>query len=306
MYPMDLEEFMWAIDQTALFDFVKEMFAKAKPLGQALHRKMMENTRAFLIVGGMPQAVQSYVDTKDFRKVDVIKRNILTLYRNDISKYAGRSAANVTRIFDNIPALLQQPDKRFRPSKIKPHARMRDFYEAIFWLNESRVVNPCYNTTEPTIPLALNKDESKVKLYMADTGLLVSMAFSKSALESGDIYTKILHGKLEFNKGMIVENLIAQLLCSSGEPLFFYKNSGIGNAADRMEIDFLICKENITSRHNVIPIEVKSTNRYTITSLEKFIFKFTNYLSTPVVLHTGDVELENNIKYLPIYMAGLL
>lgn len=306
MYPMDLEEFMWATGQDMLFDFVREQYKTNSPLGQRLHRQMMDTLRIYLLVGGMPQAVISYIERKDMRDVDVIKRSIISLYRNDISKYAGRSAPNVTQIFDNIPGLLQQHEKRFRPSKVKKGARMRDFSESIFWLDESRVVNFCYNSTEPSVGLSLNKDTSKIKLYMADTGLLVSMAFGQGELEQGKIYEKILRGKLEFNKGMLIENLVAQLLRSAGHPLFFYTSASTRNADDRMEIDFLIRKSEITSRHNICPIEVKSTNRYRLTSLDKFKKKFNEYLGTSIVLHTKDLEIKDGITYLPIYMAGLL
>lgn len=306
MYPMDLEEFMWATGQDMLFDFVREQYKTNSPLGQRLHRQMMDTLRTYLLVGGMPQAVISYIGRKDMRDVDVIKRSIISLYRNDISKYAGRSAPNVTQIFDNIPGLLQQHEKRFRPSKVKKGARMRDFSESIFWLDESRVVNFCYNSTEPSVGLSLNKDTSKIKLYMADTGLLVSMAFGQGELEQGKIYEKILRGKLEFNKGMLIENLVAQLLRSAGHPLFFYTSASTRNADDRMEIDFLIRKSEITSRHNICPIEVKSTNRYRLASLDKFKKKFNEYLGTPIVLHTKDLEIKDGITYLPIYMAGLL
>lgn len=306
MYPMDLEEFMWATGQDMLFDFVREQYKTSTPLGQRLHRQMMDTLRTYLLIGGMPQAVISYIERKDMRDVDVIKRSIISLYRNDISKYAGRSAPNVTQIFDNIPGLLQQHEKRFRPSKVKKGARMRDFSESIFWLDESRVVNFCYNSTEPSVGLSLNKDTSKIKLYMADTGLLVSMAFGQGELEQGKIYEKILRGKLEFNKGMLIENLVAQLLRSAGHPLFFYTSASTRNADDRMEIDFLIRKSEITSRHNICPIEVKSTNRYRLTSLDKFKKKFNEYLGTSIVLHTKDLEIKDGITYLPIYMAGLL
>ena len=306
MYPMDLEEFMWAIDQKMLFDFVREQYAKKEPLGQHLHRQMMDLCRTYLLVGGMPQAVLSYVENKNLREVDAIKRNIIALYRNDISKYAGRSAPNVTRIFDAIPSLLQQHEKRFRPGKVKSGARMKDFHNAMFWLDESRVVNFCYAATEPSVGLALNRDDSKVKLYMADTGLIVSMAFGPGELEQEGIYEKILRNKLEFNKGMLVENLAAQLLRSSGHPLYFFSNQSRVNPDDRMEIDFLIRKENVTSRHNICPIEVKSSPRYTTTSLERFKTKFNTYFGTSIILHTKDMEIRDGILYLPLYMTGLL
>lgn len=306
MYPMDLEEFMWATEQDMLFDYVKNRFSAMAPLGQALHRQMMDALRTYLLVGGMPQAVLSYLESKDIREVDSIKRSILALYRNDISKYAGRSAPKVTQIFDNIPGMLQQHDKRFRPSVAKKGARMKDYSEAMFWLDESRVVNFCYNTTEPSVGLTLNKDLAKVKLYMADTGLLISMAFGSGELEQAGIYEKILRGKLEFNKGMIVENLVAQLLRSNAHDLFYYTCSSRDNSEDRMEIDFLIRKENITSRHNICPIEVKSSPRYSLTSLQKYDRKFHNYLGQSYVLHTKDLEIKDGLIYLPLYMTGLL
>lgn len=306
MYPMDLEEFMWANGQDMLFDFVKTRFESLAPLGQALHRQMMEALRTYMLVGGMPQAVMSYVERKDMRDVDATKRSILALYRNDISKYAGKSAPVVTRVFDSIPGLLQQHEKKFRPAFIKKGSRMRDFSDTIFWLDESRVVNFCYATTEPSVGLALNRDDAKVKLYMADTGLLVSMAFDSGDLEQGGIYEKILRGKLEFNKGMLIENLVAQLLRASGHQLYFYSCSSREYSEDRMEIDFLIRKKMVTSKHNVSPIEVKSSPRYRLSSLEKFGKKFSNYFGTSYVLHTKDLEIKDGIIYLPLYMAGLL
>ncbi len=306
MHPMDLEEFMWANGQEMLFDFVKAQYASLSPLGQSLHRQMMESLRTYILVGGMPQAVLSFVEHKDMREVDAIKRSILALYRNDISKYAGRSAPKVTLLFDNIPGMLQQHEKRLRPSKIRNGTKMKDFSEPLFWLDESRVVNLCYNTTEPSVGLALNKDESKVKMYMADTGLLVSMAFSAGELEQQGIYEKILRGKLEFNKGMLIENLVAQMLRTSGHSLFYYTCSSREDASERMEIDFLIRKEKVTSRHNICPIEVKSSPRYTLTSIEKYNKKFHNYLGQSYILHSKDLEIKNNFVYLPLYMASLL
>lgn len=304
MYPMDFEEFLWALDSDDLFTFAKEQINNKKTVGQPIHRKLMDLMRTYMVVGGMPQAVLSYIQTKDFTQVEAVKKNILTLYRNDISKYAGKSAPNVTRIFDNIPGLLSQHEKRFRPSKVTSNGRLRTFFEPLFWLDESRVVNLCYSTTEPSVGLALNRDDSKLKIYMADTGLLVTLAIYTGEFTLNTLYEKIITGKLEFNKGMIVENLVAQLLRSNGIPLFFYSSTSRENSRDRMEIDFLVRKTHITTRHNIIPIEVKSSNRYSLSSLEKFTTKFKNYLAYPLVLHTGDYLQKDGIEYLPLYMAG--
>lgn len=306
MYPMDLEEFAWATGNEILYDYIKTQYTQSAPLGPALHRKAMELTRAYILVGGMPQAVFAYSQSKDFIEVDAIKRGIVDLYRSDIAKYAGRQTARVTQVFNNIPSALQRHEKRFRPSSMKKGSRMRDFSDAMFWLDESRVANFCYGATEPSVALALNRDEGKVKLYMADTGLLVSMAFSERELTGDGIYEKILRGKLEFNKGMLTENFVAQQLRAAGHSLYFYSNSSRDNAADRMEIDFMIRKADVTSRHNINAIEVKSGSGYALTSLIKCQKKFSQYMGCSYVLHTGDVKKEGDIIFLPIYMTGLL
>ncbi|MCM1489997.1 MAG: ATP-binding protein [Muribaculum sp.] len=193
MYAMDFEEYLWAIGKGDIYELVRKCFENKKSLGQSVHRSMMELIRSYILVGGMPQAVESYVATKDYTIVDGIKRSILALYRNDVSKYAGKQAARVTTIYDNIPGLLQQHEKRIRPSMLKKGGRMRDFSEALFWLNESRIINPCYAATEPSVSLSLNKDDSKVKLYMADTGLLISMAFEREQLVK-EVYETDMNG----------------------------------------------------------------------------------------------------------------
>ena len=250
------------------------------------------------------QAVQEYIISKDFDRVDHIKRNILKLYRSDISKYAYGEEQKVTRIFDQIPSMLQRHEKRFRIGDIKLGARSRDYEKSLFWLEESRVANICYATTAPNVGLELNKEQYKFKLYLADTGLLISQAFSERD-ELNELYRKLMFDKLEVNKGMLVENIVAQMLKASGKELFYY-SAYSDKADDRMEIDFLIRKPHVTSRHNISPIEVKSSNRYTLSSLRKCIKKFSAYTTTPYVLHSGDLKIDEGIVYLPLYMTPLL
>ncbi|MBQ6100986.1 MAG: ATP-binding protein [Bacteroidales bacterium] len=302
MFPMDFEEFLWAIGKDDLMDYVRECFEAKRPLGAALHHKTMELFRQYMIVGGMPQAVEIYAKEKDFDRVDHIKRNILKIYRADISKYATGYEQKVTRIFDAIPSQLQKHEKRFRIGALEKGARTRDYANAFFWLEESRVVNVCYAATEPNIGLYLNRDDARMKLYMADTGLLIAMAFSEKDIHQGQLYKKLMFDKLEVNKGMLVENIVAQMLRSTGNELYFYSNPS-RTAEDRMEIDFLIRKPSVTSRHNISPIEVKSSTRYTLSSLEKCICKYGEYLSTPYVLHSSDLMEKDGITYLPLYMA---
>lgn len=305
MYPMDFEEFLWAMGEDMLMDFVRKQFESLQPMG-ALHRKTLDYFRQYMIVGGMPQAVLSYSEKKDFEEVDAIKRDILRLYRNDISKYAFEATTKVTRIFDDIPSQLQKHEKKFRMSSISVSARMRDYEDSFFWLDDARIVNICYNATEPSVGLKLNMDRTALKCYLGDTGLLISQAFDENGLMEEQLYRKLMLGKLEVNQGMLVENVVAQMLKASGHKLFFFSKSDREDASNNMEVDFLIRKRTVTSRHNICPIEVKSSSRYTYTSLNKFRTKYAEQLATPYVLHTGDVETQDGVVFLPLYMASLL
>lgn len=305
MHPMDFEEFLWAMGQDMLMSYVRDCFEKRMPVGP-LHRKVTEMLRLYMLVGGMPQAVQSYVETQDFTQVDEVKRDILTLYRNDIHHYTDNDEFRVTAIFDAIPGQLQRHEKKFRLAEISTDARMREYESSFVWLNEAKIVNLCYNTTEPSVGLRLNDDRTTLKCYMADTGLLISHAFDEKGIVSEAIYRKLLLGKLEINQGMITENLVAQMLRASDNKLYFYSRTDRNDAANRMEIDFLISKPIITTRHNISPIEVKSGKKYTLTSLNKFIKKYSNYCATPYVIHDGDLKEDGGIVYLPLYMTSLL
>ena len=306
MFPMDFEEFLWAMGEEMLMPFIKDCFERKKPLGQLMHRRAMDYFRLYMIVGGMPQAVEKYVETRDFAKVDKLKRRILDLYRSDISKYAKGYDTKVKSIFEEIPSQLQKHEKKFRLSALKEGARARDYETAFFWLDDAMIINSCYNTTEPNVGLNLNKDTNTMKCYMADTGLLISHAFDTNEIVSEDLYRKILLDKLEMNSGMIVENIVAQMLRTAGHKLFFYSNASMTDKDSRMEIDFLIAKSKITTRHNISPIEVKSSVRYTLTSLRKCIAKYGSYLSTAYVIHPADLKEEDNIVFLPLYMCPLL
>lgn len=304
--PMDFEEFLLALGNESLLPVLKDSFEKKIPLGQALHRKAMDLFRLYLIVGGMPQAVKEYVESKDFERVDRIKREILELYRNDIKKHAKGSELKAEAIFDEIPAQLSKHEKKFKISSLKKEARMRDYDDAFMWLNDSRIVNICYNADEPNIALKMNMTRASLKCYLADTGLLISHAFDENGIVSEEIYKKLLFGKLEVNEGMIFENIAAQMLTASGHKLYFYSKSDNEDASFRMEVDFLITKNKVTARHNIQGIEVKSTKRYTLTSLNKFREKYEEYAGSCFVLHTADFREENGIIYLPVYMTMFL
>jgi len=306
MFPLDFEEFLWAVGNDTMYDLIKDCYDRKKPLGQALHRKAMDLFRQYMIVGGMPQAVDAFVKTSDFDEVDRAKRRILKLYRDDIRKHAKGYEMKVEAIYDELPSQLKNQNRHFKLSSLKQGARFDEYKEAMFWLSDAMIVNNCYNSTEPNIGLSLNMDRTLLKCYMGDTGLLISHTFDENGIVSEEIYKKLLFDKLEVNLGMITENIVAQMLVSSGHKLFFYSNASRTDAASRMEIDFLVSKSNISNRHNISPIEVKSGKNYTVKSLNKFKDKFAEQTHIPYVLHVGDFKEENGIVYLPLYMTMLL
>jgi predicted AAA+ superfamily ATPase len=229
----------------------------------------------------------------------------LSLYKSDIEKYASGFETKVKSIFEQLPATLQRHEKKFRLQDIQSTARFREYETSFFWLEESQVINICWGATEPSLGLRMKMDTQQLKCYMADTGLLISLAFDEKTIVSEEIYKKLLLDKLEINKGMLVENIVAQMLRASGHRLYFYSQYS-NTADDRMEIDFLIQKPTISNRHNISPIEVKSSTRYTLTSLGKFVKKYNSQLYVPYVIHYQDLKCENGIVFLPIYMTPFL
>lgn len=306
LYPMDFEEFLWAIGNETMMGLIQNCFENKKPLGQALHRKAMDLFRQYLIVGGMPQAVKAYISNHDFDEVDHIKRRILNLYRDDIRKHARGYEMKVEAIYDELPSQLKNQNRHFKLSSLKEGARFDEYRDALFWLSDAMIVNNCYNSTEPSIGLNLNRDRTLLKCYMGDTGLLISHAFDENGIVSEEIYRKLLLDKLEVNMGMVLENIVAQMLTAGGHKLYFYANSARNDVKARMEIDFLIAKNKITTRHNISPIEVKSGKNYTLTSLRKFRGKYGEQMHIPYVLHAGDLREEDGIVYLPLYMTPFL
>ena len=304
--PMDFEEFLWAMGNETMMRLIQDCFEKQLPMGQALHRKAMDLFRQYMIVGGMPQAVEAYVQTRDFDEVDRVKRRILNLYRDDIQKHAKGYGEKVRAIFDELPSQLKNQNRHFKLSALKEGARFEEYRDPLFWLSDAMIVNPCYNATEPNLGLRLNQDRTLLKCYMADTGLLISHAFDENGIVSEEVYRKLLLDKLEVNMGMVMENIVSQMLISSGHKLYFYANADREDKENRMEIDFLIAKSRITNRHNMSPIEVKSGKNYALSSLRKFMKKFKEQLWIPYVLHTGDLKTEEDIVYLPLYMAMML
>lgn len=305
LYPFDFEEFLWALGNENLMDVIKKCFDEKKSIDNIIHRKAMDYFRKYMIVGGMPQVIQEFLLSNDFNRVDEIKQDILNLYRDDIKKHSGKYSLKVEEIFDNIPGQLSKHEKKFNITSLNKDAKNRDYGDAFLWLNDAMIVNMAYKSTEPSVGLRLNEDSSSYKCYMADTGLLISLAFNDNSISKEEVYKNILFDKLEFNAGMLIENVVSQMLVTNGHRLYFYSNNS-NEADDRMEIDFLISKSKVTKKHNISAIEVKSGKNYTTVSLNKLYNKYTSMLDTSYIIHTGNYMVKNDIVYLPIYMTPLL
>lgn len=301
MFPLDFEEFLWALGDNMTGPLIKQCFDAKAPLGQALHRKIMNDFRQYILVGGMPQAVLEYIKTKDFEAVDMVKRRILTLYRNDVSKFAEGCEDKVFAIFDGIPGQLSRKEKKYRLSSISKQARFRSYEDSFIWLNESMVVNTCFNATDPGIGLSMSADYTTQKCYMGDTGLLITHTFNDRPYIENDLYKAILFDKLSINEGMFMENIAAQMLRRNGHKLYFYSRYDKVHHENHMEIDFLI-----TEKRTIAPVEVKSGSYKSHSSLDKFKRKFSSKIGNSYILYTKDVKIKDDIIHLPIYMAMFL
>ena len=306
MYPMDFEEFCLALNEENMIGYIRKCFEDKKPLEDKLHSKAMLLFRQYMVVGGMPQSVVAYLmHNRSYQKADEEKRDILELYRADIMKIESKYQSRVLSIFDQIPAFLSQHEKRVVLSDIENGATFNKFNDTFFWLQDSMITNQCFNCTDPNVGLALNEDRTFVKCYMGDTGLLVSHAFTEAEIESEELYKHLILGRLSINEGMIFENAIAQMLVSNGYEPYFYVHYNKEKHRNDIEIDFLISNKSKT-RYRVFPIEVKSTDRYSIKSLETFIEKFEQRIGQAYVIHTKNLRIDENIMYIPAYMTMCL
>lgn len=301
LFPMDFEEFLWAMGDEATVPLLRKCFDSKTPLGQTLHRKIMNDFRQYVLVGGMPQSILAYRDRKNFEASDEAKRHILRLYRDDVSRFAAGYEEKVYAVFDGIPGQLSKKEKKYFLSSIHKNARFRTYKDSFIWLNEAMIVNTCYNATDPGVGLALSADYATQKCYMADTGLLVTHTFMDTAFTDNELYKAVLFDRLDINEGMIMENIVAQMLRRNGHKLYFYSRSDSINRENHMEIDFLI-----TEKKRISPIEVKSSNYRSHSSLDKFRKKFSSGIGTPYILYPKDIMKKDDIWHLPLYMAMFL
>ena len=306
MYPMDFEEFLWAMNENLLLNYMRTCFEKRQEMEPGLHQQAMMNFKKYILVGGMPKVVAIFLENRQsFGEADKEKRDILAVYRNDIMKinssYRGRTAL----LFDQIPGFLSKHEKRVIYNQMEKGSGIDEFSEPFFWLQDAMICNECFNCSDPNIGLSINEDRTFVKCYMGDTGLLVSHAFNENELLEEEVYKQILNDKLSFNEGMLYENVIAQILTSNGHQLFFYTHYNLEKRRNDIEIDFLV-SNNSKLKYKIYPIEVKSTKRYSTLSIERFAEKFSQRIGETIILHPKNLSMKDKKLYLPCYMAIFL
>ncbi len=310
LYPLDFEEFLWAMGNETAVPYMRRCLEEARPVGEEHHRAFMNLFRKYMLVGGMPQAVVEFVETNSFERVEAVKRRILRTYRKDIARFAEGYGQRVIEIFDTIPSELNRKERRFRITSIGKNARSRNYEDAFMWLVDSMMVNRCVNSTDPRVGLSMSLDLTTQKIYMGDTGLLVTQCLDDEDMTSEDIYKSLLLGRLGINEGMFAENVVAQCLRANGRGLYFYSRGrrGPGDADgpeegwdSPIEIDFLIRRD-----RRICPLEVKSSDRINHSSLDRFMGRFGSTLGQAYVLCTKDVRVDRGIVYLPIYMVSVL
>lgn len=306
MFPMDFEEFLLAEGEKQLLNYLKEAATHKKPLENTIHKRATYAFKEYMLVGGMPQSVLGYLENKkSFAKADEAKREILDLYRNDIKKASNRYNLKISRVFENIPGFLSKHDKKIVLATIDNEKVFSEYADPLFWLDDSMICNLCYKCNDPNIGFSLTKDDSSVKCYMGDTGLLVSLAFSENELITEEVYKRILNDNLAINQGMIYENIISQMITCKNNELYFYTHYSKEAHRNDIEIDFLLSNKSKTNL-KIFPVEVKSSKNYTSTSYEKFKKKFNKRVGTSYIIHPKQfVVSEKEIK-LPAYMTPFI
>lgn len=298
MFPMDFEEFRWALGDTVTMPLLQKVFEAKQPLGDAVHRKLMRDFRLYMLVGGMPQAVDKYIKTNDLSAVDTVKRDIIALYEEDLRKID--MSGKATSLYDAIPSQLSKNISRYTVSSVIPGEKPDRVTDIVQLMEESRVANIAYHSDDPNVGLALTKDLQRYKMYASDTGLFVTLAFKSKKFTDNIIYQKLLSDKLDANLGYIYENVVAQMLRASGKELYYHtilKPDGKGY----YEIDFLQ-----SDGSKVSPIEVKSSGYKTHKSLDQFAEKFSSRVAQKYLVYSKDLKKDGDTLCVPIYMVPLL
>ncbi|MCM1127461.1 MAG: AAA family ATPase [Lachnospiraceae bacterium] len=298
MYPMDYEEFLWAVGDDVTFPMLKKFYETGRALGEQLNRKQLRQFRLYMLVGGMPQAVNEYIETNNFRKVDEVKRDILSLYEDDFMKID--STGRLSLLFDSIPAKLNTNASRYQVSAVLGSESRDKILEYIAELKDSKTVLVSYHANDPNVGMSNTKDLSRFKLFLSDTGLFVSLMFKDREFTENVVYEKLLSDKLSANLGYLYENVTAQILTANGNQLFYYT---MPNETTRhnYEIDFLLSRKN-----KVCPLEIKSSGYKTHKSLDVFTERFSDRILQRYLIYTRDMDKERDIFCLPVYMTPFL
>lgn len=298
MFPMDYEEFRWALGDTATIRLLQGCFHDKTSLGDATNRKLMRDFRLYMLVGGMPQAVAAYLETNNLEKVDSVKRSIITLYEDDFNKID--PTGNASKIFRQIPAQLTGNANRYLAWSATDGTRNSALAEILSEIRESMVVNMAYHANDPSAGMALHQDPNKYKMFAGDTGLFVTLAFWDSKFTDNTIYHKLLADKLNTDLGYVYENVVAQMLKASGHELYYY-TFPTGSGKHNYEVDFLIADGD-----KVSPVEVKSSGYKAHTSLDAFCGKFSSRIRNKYLVYTKDMRKDGDVLYLPVYMTMFL
>ena len=284
MYPMDFEEYLWALGDTVTFEAIKSAYERRKPLGDSVHRKIMKKFRTYMVIGGMPQAVSAFVEGKTFAQIDFIKRNILSLYEEDLAKYDRDNREKASVVFRTIPEQLENKNSHFKFSVIDKNARYQNYVDAVSFISESMMGNECINVTQPEVALELFADRSNFKLYMGDTGLLVTQIMKSRDETDEDLYKALIIDNLSINQGMIIENVVAQMLRASGHELYFHEYLYTPEDSVRekkYEIDFMTVK-----KKKICPIEVKSSGYMSHKSFDYLTKKYQLKMQDRYIIYT--------------------
>lgn len=296
LYPMDFEEFRWAVGDEATVPLLQMFYEKRLPLDKA-HREKMRDFRLYMLVGGMPQAVNAYLETNNFSMVDLAKRGIIQIYLDDFQKLD--PTGRLETLFKEIPSQLSQNSNRFKPFSILGDTDDDKLIELMKNLEDSKTALFSYHSNDPNVGMSLTKDISKYKIFCADTGLFVTLAFWDKDITENVIYQKLLNDKLSTNLGYIYENIIAQMLAAAGNKLFYY--TWPKDATHNYEIDFLLSKGT-----KLYPIEVKSSGYNTHASLDAFCEKFSHIIDRRYLIYTKDLKKDEQTLLLPVYMTQFL
>lgn len=298
MYPMDFEEFLWAVNDEVTADTIRYLLNNKKTAGNAMHRSLMRTFRLYMLIGGMPQAIETYLETNNLQDVDNVKREIIDLYEEDFIKIDRTGLAG--DVYDSIPSSLSSNASRYVLSLARKDLRSKQVFELLPDMLSSYTVNIAYHANNPDVGMSLEKDIDCYKLFISDTGLFITLVYRDKDFTENVIYNKLLSDKLDTNLGYIYENAVAQMLTVKGNNLFYY-TFGSETSNHLYEIDFLL-----SSGNKICPMEVKSGNYRSHTSLDFFCDKYSKRIKEKYVVHTKDYKWENGISYLPVYMVPFL